>query len=75
MFRIYLSGIDMSVSDYDGRTPLHIVSAEGHLECVEFLLVTCGVPHLQRDRYHILCTYYYHKDILSVLNRSSVYWL
>ena len=30
-------------SDYDGRTPLHLASAEGRIEAVEFLVDTCQV--------------------------------
>ena len=40
----------MSISDYDKRSALHLASAEGHFECVEYLLKTCKVtPHL-KDR-------------------------
>ena len=37
-------------SDYDGRTALHLAAAEGHLDCVIFLL-SCGVPHDPKDRW------------------------
>uniref|UniRef100_A0A0A9X2U1 glutaminase n=2 Tax=Lygus hesperus TaxID=30085 RepID=A0A0A9X2U1_LYGHE len=46
-----LSGMDMSLSDYDGRTALHLAAAEGHLDCVQFLLEQCNVPHDQKDRW------------------------
>lgn len=49
--RHHLSGMDMTLSDYDGRTALHLASAEGHLSCVDFLLSQCGVPHDPRDRW------------------------
>ncbi|KAJ8980635.1 hypothetical protein NQ317_017931 [Molorchus minor] len=46
-----LSGMDMTLSDYDGRTALHLATAEGHLDCVEFLLKACLVPYDVRDRW------------------------
>ncbi|XP_017769989.1 PREDICTED: glutaminase kidney isoform, mitochondrial isoform X2 [Nicrophorus vespilloides] len=46
-----LSGMDMTLSDYDGRTALHLAAAEGHVESVEFLLSYCQVPYNVKDRW------------------------
>lgn len=51
MRRYKLSGVDMTQTDYDNRTALHLAAAEGHYECVEFLLKHCSVPPNPVDRY------------------------
>ena len=51
-------GHDMSVSDFDGRTPLHLAAAEGHYDCVKFLLQSCDVPAEPTDRYYALASFF-----------------
>lgn len=51
MRRHKLSGMNMTLCDYDGRTALHLAAAEGHLECVTFLLEHCNVPYNTKDRW------------------------
>jgi glutaminase len=36
--RLYACGHSLEVQDYDGRTPLHLASAEGHIDTANFLL-------------------------------------
>ena len=50
-FRHMFLGHDMNVSDFDGRTPLHLAAAEGHFECVKLFLQSCEVPAEPTDRY------------------------
>eukprot|EP00057_Strongylocentrotus_purpuratus_P023540 XP_011678014.1 PREDICTED: glutaminase kidney isoform, mitochondrial isoform X2 [Strongylocentrotus purpuratus] len=47
----FLQGMDMAESDYDSRTALHLAAAEGHTECVEFLLEKCNVSPDVLDRW------------------------
>jgi glutaminase len=54
MRRFFMSGMDMTVCDYDKRTALHLAAAEGHSECVEFLVKECGVDPNAKDRCSIV---------------------
>lgn len=36
--RYKMSGMDLALCNYDGRTPLHVAAAEGHYKVVEMLL-------------------------------------
>ncbi len=45
-----LQGGDFNIPDYDGRTPLHLASCEGHLETVRYLLENGASVHVT-DRY------------------------
>ncbi|VDM55846.1 unnamed protein product [Angiostrongylus costaricensis] len=49
--RMYLQGTNLEMADYDGRTALHIASAEGHLHLVKFFVNVAKVNHQPRDRW------------------------
>ena len=40
----------MSNANYDGRTALHLAAAEGHASCVKFLVESCKLNPLAKDR-------------------------
>ena len=50
-FRFYSTAVDMKACNYDRRTALHLASAEGHFDCVKFLVETCGLNPLVKDRW------------------------
>ena len=54
----------MNMGDYDGRTALHLASAEGHLRCVRFLLDVCKV-HIE--------TFMFIMEIYFVLMKQNAY--
>lgn len=45
------SGADVHLVDYDGRSALHLASAEGHLDLVRYLVVQQGVDVNVLDRF------------------------
>lgn len=47
---MFLGGIDLNMSDYDGRTPLHLAASEGQSLLVDFFLDIAHVNPLVRDR-------------------------
>lgn len=49
--RAYLSGADINMCDYDGRTALHLAASEGHTAAISFLLEVCGADANVRDRW------------------------
>ncbi|KAK6103293.1 Glutaminase family protein [Brugia pahangi] len=50
--RMFLGGIDLNMSDYDGRTPLHLAASEGQSLMVDFFLDIAHVNPLVRDRWN-----------------------
>ena len=40
----------MKAKNYDSRTALHLAASEGHLSCVKFLVETCQLSALEKDR-------------------------
>jgi ankyrin repeat protein len=50
-FRLYLQGLNLNISDYDGRTALHLAACEGHTLLLKFLLNVAKVDYHIKDRW------------------------
>ncbi|KAM9786636.1 60 kDa lysophospholipase isoform X2 [Syngnathus typhle] len=70
-------GSNLCLSDYDGRTPLHIAACEGNLKVVQYLL-TVGATVYARDRYGDtpLCNAvrFRHKDVVKLLRKTGAHF-
>uniref|UniRef100_A0A915BDL2 glutaminase n=1 Tax=Parascaris univalens TaxID=6257 RepID=A0A915BDL2_PARUN len=49
--RMFLGGTDMNMTDYDGRTPLHLAACEGRANVINFFLDIARVIPNPKDRW------------------------
>ncbi|XP_057199247.1 60 kDa lysophospholipase isoform X2 [Triplophysa rosa] len=70
-------GTDLSMGDYDGRTPLHIAACEGHLKVVQYLLGQ-GATVYAKDRYGDTplsnAVRFSHKDVVKLLRKTGAHF-
>ncbi|KAK9533639.1 hypothetical protein VZT92_008745 [Zoarces viviparus] len=70
-------GSNLFLSDYDGRTPLHIAACEGHLKLVEYLL-SHGATVYAKDRYGDTplsnAVHFRHKEVVKLLRKTGAHF-
>ncbi|XP_018583144.1 60 kDa lysophospholipase isoform X1 [Scleropages formosus] len=70
-------GSNLSMEDYDGRTPLHIASCEGHLKVVQYLL-SHGATVYAKDRYGDTplrnAVRFRHKEVVKLLRKTGAHF-
>uniref|UniRef100_A0A8C9TCQ0 asparaginase n=1 Tax=Scleropages formosus TaxID=113540 RepID=A0A8C9TCQ0_SCLFO len=74
---VSLKGSNLSMEDYDGRTPLHIASCEGHLKVVQYLL-SHGATVYAKDRYGDTplrnAVRFRHKEVVKLLRKTGAHF-
>ncbi|KAL0969082.1 hypothetical protein UPYG_G00222400 [Umbra pygmaea] len=70
-------GSNLSLGDYDGRTPLHIAACEGHLKVVQYLLGQ-GATVYAKDRYGNTplrnAVRFRHKEVVKLLRQTGAHF-
>ncbi|KAM6961253.1 60 kDa lysophospholipase [Aplochiton taeniatus] len=70
-------GSNLSLGDYDGRTPLHIATCEGHLKVVQYLL-SHGSTVYAKDRYGDTplrnAVRFRHRDVVTLLRKTGAHF-
>lgn len=71
--RAYMTGVNMQSANCESRTALHIAAAQGHYECVEFLLNICQVNPSPSDRWGRTpldeATTFQHPKVVEILSK------
>lgn len=70
-------GSNLSLGDYDGRTPLHIAACEGHFKVVQYLL-SHGATVYAKDRYGDTplrsAVRFRHRDVVKLLRKTGAHF-
>lgn len=70
-------GSNLSLGDYDGRTPLHVACCEGNLKTVQYLL-SHGATVYAKDRYGATplsnAVHFRHKEVVKLLRKTGAHF-
>uniref|UniRef100_A0A8C6WJU0 asparaginase n=1 Tax=Neogobius melanostomus TaxID=47308 RepID=A0A8C6WJU0_9GOBI len=70
-------GSNLSLGDYDGRTPLHVACCEGNLKAVQYLL-SQGATVYAKDRYGATplanAVHFRHKEVVRLLRKTGAHF-